>query len=248
MANGDYSYVFTFVNEGGGETVPSPVVDITVSGANDTVTLSNIPDGPTGISGPGLCNRRRIYRSLDGGAYQLLVQLDDADTTTGYVDTTLQADLLVDATMPLSTPDANTLTVHTAPLGNSTSLYDGVAPIGAHVSVETALPLGVWITLNVLPLSGYSVASGTGLTDLTALLNASLDAYFTSLEPGETIRYNAVVNAIHDTAGVDDYGSVLILVDGAAGVATNVVLTSGQACQYAPASSIFTEVSTGASL
>jgi len=241
LVPGSYDYVVTFLNEGGGETKPSPVITKVVVPGPSTgrITLSDIPLGPINVTGPGLCRGRRIYRSFSGAAVprlQLVTEIEN-NVTTSYVDGTAQT-----ALPGLSTPSASTLTPKFAPTSNSTSFYDGVAPVGAHVSIETITPLGVAINATIVPRAGYSIA-GTGTTvNLSTLLNASLEAYFDSLAPGQTVRYKSVENAIHDTPGVADFSGVQILAAPyVTPVTTNLPIDGDQATDFDSLASTWTE-------
>src|SRR5690606_16539329 len=43
LPDGTYSYVYSYVNESGGETLPSPAVTATTSTGSSQVTLTGIP-------------------------------------------------------------------------------------------------------------------------------------------------------------------------------------------------------------
>lgn len=239
---GTYKYAYTFVNEGGGQTKPSATVTqiVPAGTATNVVNLAAIPLGPSAVTGPGRCTARRIYRSFSGDVperLELVTELEN-NTTTTYVDTEAQGTLPAPA-MPSA---ADILTPHYAPSGNSTSLYNGVAPVGAHVTIETIVPLGVAVTATIVPLAGYAIGGGGTNVNLTTLLNASLEAYLDSLDPGATIRYKAIENAIHDTVGVADFSTVQILVAPySTPVTANVALGGDEACDYSSVQSVFTE-------
>lgn len=240
MLAGTYNYVFTYVNEGGGETKPSPAVTQVVPPGTSTnkITVDDIPLGPT-TPGPEAVTARRIYRSFSGDTiprFELVTELED-NTTTLYEDIEAQSTLPAPAE-----PSGVPLTAHYAPKSNSTSLYNGVAPIGAHVSIETITPLGVTVNATIVPAEGYSLA-GTGTTvNLSALIHASLEAYFDSLDPGQLIRFKDVENAIHDTVGVADFAGVEILADPyVTPVTTNLAIDGDQAVDYNSLAAILTE-------
>lgn len=79
---GDYDYrVAWFVNSGSStyESAPSGLISVPGVANNEQVTLSSLP-----VDGSGLWDGRRIYRSMDGGDFELL---DTIDATSGtYVD------------------------------------------------------------------------------------------------------------------------------------------------------------------
>lgn len=72
---GTYEYAVTFVTDGG-ETVIGVESSPVVLAANGQINLTNIPVGGTGTTA------RKIYRSVDGGDYQLVTTLSDNVTTT----------------------------------------------------------------------------------------------------------------------------------------------------------------------
>lgn len=81
LAGGNYSYIIVFVDTSGAEGLPSgPTATVTVpSGGNGSVTLSGLP------AAAGAFVSRRIYRSANGGPYELVAQINA--TSTSFVDT-----------------------------------------------------------------------------------------------------------------------------------------------------------------
>ena len=73
---GDYIYRITFLSDTGVESKPS--ADVSVKGVlvNQTVTLSNLPAGPTGTEA------RRIYRKVGTGNFKLVGTVNDNSTQT----------------------------------------------------------------------------------------------------------------------------------------------------------------------
>lgn len=243
MAEEEYEYVITYVNEAGGETEPSPLLtdgvgtSITLGAGEDTVTITDLPEGPTG-AGPTLCTRRRIYRSMNGGDFDLVTEIDDRATTTSYVDNTVQASL-----PDVSSPDGNTLVAKTAPVTNSTSTYTGLSPIGAQVTVETVTALDFFLTANVELEEGYALTDITGKVNVRTTLNEALDAFIQTLEPGEDIKYIDIQNVIHDTAGIADFNTVLLTVlPTYSAVTTNIVAADNSVFAFDSAQTAWTEV------
>lgn len=211
IAIGDYEYVFTFVNVGGGETPHSGVdstfteddgliVSISVTAANSAVELTDLPvPGPSGV-GVKNTEKRRIYRrnsaSTDENFY-LVGEITD-NSTDFFTDTLNDSDVY---------PSGSFVNRY-APVVNSTSLFNGVAPIGAHVTVETITSFNIAVNATIVPEAGYNLAGTGGNVNLTDKIAASLSAYFASLEPGATVYFVNVQNAIHDTDGVRDFRDV----------------------------------------
>jgi hypothetical protein len=208
IEDGQYEYLYTFVNVGGGETPhnaidgngdfqASQVLTVNVSSGTGTarVVLSDISVGPTGQSVENTV-MRRIYRrniaSSDPKFYLVGELINNYDDT--YVDTLNDDDVAL----------------RYAPVVNSTSLYNGVAPIGAHITVESISKLTVRVEATIVPRPGYNINGTGGNINLGDLIRDSLAAYFGLLVPGDTIYYVDVQNAIHDTPGVKDFRDVII--------------------------------------
>jgi uncharacterized phage protein gp47/JayE len=208
-ANADlagYEYVFTFVNVGGGETPHSAALeDLSEDGAviltsgpvsdGDTITLHDVPAGPTGTDVENTV-KRRIYRrnatSTDDHFYQVGQIL--GNVVSDFTDT------LSDSQVGL----------RYAPVVNSTSLFTGVAPIGAHITVESISEFAVSVSATIIPMPGYNLLGTGGNINLGRLIRASLDDYFDSLLAGQKVYYTDVQNAINDTAGVLDFRDVVL--------------------------------------
>lgn len=95
LGTGAYQYAVTFTTPGGGETLPGPVVNVTV-GAGQKVTLSALPVGPSWVTG------RNIYRTAVGAAQLKLVTSIADNQTASYVDS------LADASLGVNVPVSNT--------------------------------------------------------------------------------------------------------------------------------------------
>lgn len=234
---GTYQYVYTFVTQGGaGETTVSPAsVQHTTTGSTSkidltipAVTLLSTP--PIG-EGPTLITARRIYRrEIDAETdYELVTEITNNATTT-YADITAQADL-----------PAGSLDARIAPIINSTSMYNGEAPIGAHVTIVTIEVVLVSVTATIIPEDGYTVSGETGKINLAQTLHDNLNAFFQSLAPGVDVIYKDIENVIHDTDGVADFRDVELTAPGYAGVTTNIEVNPQESTQYDDASSVWTE-------
>lgn len=202
----NYEYVYSYVNVGGGETPhnaidldgdldTSQVLTVTVSSGTGSaeVVLEDIQPGPSGTSVENTI-KRRIYRrnanSVDTKFY-LVGEINDNFTTT-------------------FTDSAETAGLRFAPSVNSTSMFNGKAPIGAHVTVETISKLTIRVEGIIVPKPGYNLLGTGGNINLNDLIDTSLTSYFNSLNPGDTIYYVSIQNAIHDTEGVRDFRNIVI--------------------------------------
>lgn len=232
LAAADYQYVYTYMNEGAGETLPSPELAAvaTTTGGTSTVTLENIPVGPVGV-GPQAASTVRIYRleeSDPAAVYELIKEVTNTDAGGGVIADVVDSGLAAVGGTP--------------PGGNSTSLYDGLAPIGAHVTVETISRITVTVQASIVPASGYTLTGESGKTDLNAPVHASLTDYFNSLDPGVDIKYMDVLNAIHDTAGVEDFHTVTVTAPVVGAVSTNIAVADTNSVLYDANASTLTEV------
>lgn len=95
LTGGNYSYVVTFVTAFG-ETSQGPISNTALGVLNQSMQLTNIPLGPTGVvEGVAIPETiaRRIYRTTAGGtAYNLVTTLND-NTTTSFLDGVADANL-----------------------------------------------------------------------------------------------------------------------------------------------------------
>ncbi|MBX5455898.1 MAG: hypothetical protein IRZ31_03270 [Thermogemmatispora sp.] len=90
LSAGLYQYAVTFLSEGG-ETTPSPVISVSVTN-NSSVSLSNIPLGPTQPTSASSAFHnvigRNLYRTQAGGNTLLLLTTLAENSSTSYLDTT----------------------------------------------------------------------------------------------------------------------------------------------------------------
>lgn len=83
---GAYQYVYTWV-AGDGETLGSPVFNITTTTGNQKVNLTGIAVGPTGTTA------RKVYRTKVGATSLLLLTTISDNTTTTFSDTVADGSL-----------------------------------------------------------------------------------------------------------------------------------------------------------
>jgi uncharacterized phage protein gp47/JayE len=213
---GNYEYVITFLNVGDGETEHSAIdengdvvarhvygriIPFVVGASGSQVTLSAVPVGQTG-TGVTATTRRRIYRrntaSLDPRFYLVGTIADNG--TTVFVDSLNDVDIY----------PSNTVQNNYAPVVNSTSKFNGEAPIGAHVTVESISSFAIKVDATIIPDAAYSVLGLGGKINLGNLIRSSLQSYFDTVDAGTTIFIKDVENAIHDTTGVKDFRNVVL--------------------------------------
>lgn len=196
---GVYEYAYSFINVGKGETELSAHVEVEVTSGNQTVQLF-IEKGQSGLGVQNTIGRRIYRRKIDGAVsgepdsekYVLVAEVLNNDETS-YTDSSQFSDLPTWRGYPSGPYERRK-----APISNSTSLYDGLAPIGAHVSVQSITEETVWVGATIYPSVGYSLDGTGGTTNLTTLINDALAAYFTSLAAGEDIKIINIANILHD--------------------------------------------------
>lgn len=196
-------YRVTYLDDSGAETAPSPA-SIAVNATADKVELTDVPVGPTGTV------KRRIYRAMTvadhtTNNYRLVATINDNVTTTYQDNTTSVA------------------TNRLVPRTNNTSEFDGKAPMGMQVSVDTPIVVPIDVSVEIIPTTGYSLDGTGGTVALEAALAEALAAYITSLPPGGDVIYAHVASTFFDVAGVYDIDNLTV-----EGGTTNVSLEDGQ--------------------
>ncbi len=93
---GTFSYQVVFIDAQGNESPPSTATAGLAVAANDAIDLTAIPTNPGGL--PGEYVGRRIYRSLDGGDFKFLTEINEM-VTTAITDTASQASINGNATL-----------------------------------------------------------------------------------------------------------------------------------------------------
>jgi len=240
IEDGVYEYVYTFINVGKGETKPSAISRVIVGGGNNSVELS-IQKGQGGIGVQNTIGRRIYRRKVDGSIanevdsekFVLVAELLE-NSSTSYVDTAAFADLPT----WLGYPNGNdgTYQRRKAPRTNSTSVFDGEAPIGAHVTVESISEETIWVNATVLPSSGYSLDGSGGKLNLTSQLDAAIQNLFQNLDAGEDIKHISIANVLHDHPGVFDFKDLVLFSPlFPLGTTSNISIGPGVSPQYSAA-------------
>lgn len=88
---GNYQYAVTFLTPGG-ETPPSPLLNVSVTSGSQQVNLGNIPQGPATATTPGTAGNRvtgrNLYRSRVNDSVLALLTTLANNTSVAYSDTT----------------------------------------------------------------------------------------------------------------------------------------------------------------
>ena len=96
MEAGDYQYRVVFTDASGNESAASAANTAVTVSAGDAVDLTGISQATAGP--PANWTGRRLYRSMDGGAYTRLQDIADLTTTT-FTDTASQASISSNPTL-----------------------------------------------------------------------------------------------------------------------------------------------------
>lgn len=102
----------------------------------------------------------------------------------------------------------------------------GLAPVGASVTVATTTLVSVAVAATMTLASGYTLDGTSGTIAVRSDLDAAISAYLLSLDPGSTVILQHVVAVLFTVAGVVDVASVQLN-----GGTSNVTLTSLQTPQ-----------------
>lgn len=206
---GTHYYKVTFVDAHLGETKGGPAsAGVVVSTSAKQVDLTSIPIGPTGTS------KRKVYRATTAaGPFRLLSNgLIANNSATTLTDNDAAATLSAAATMPQT---------------NNTTQHDGIAPVGAWVFVDTPSTVAIDIVATVAFDDGYSLDGASGTTALREEIEASLQEYIDSLEPGEDVIYNHVRAQFFKVEGVYDVTALTV-----EGGSVNVAISVSEVADY----------------
>jgi hypothetical protein len=159
------------------------------------VTITDVPDGPTGVDVENTV-KRRVYRrradSTDDNFY--LVGEVIGNNVEDFTDNVADGDI----------------GLRYAAVVNSTSIFNGKAPIGAHVTVESISQFAVLVHATIIPETGYNLLGTGGNINLGNLLRNALKTFFDGLAAGAVVYYVDVENVIHDCPGVQDFRDVVL--------------------------------------
>ena len=237
IEDGIYEYVYTFINVGKGETKPTPASRVTVGTGNNSVEIT-LEQGQRGI---GVLNTigRRVYRRKvddpivgepDSSRYVLVTEILDNEQIS-YSDSDAYLSLPTWTGFP-SGPYQR----RKAPITNSTSLYDGESPIGAHVTVESITAETIFVNAEIYPESGFSVDGTGGTVNLTNTLDDALAAFFATLPAGQDVLIVDIENVIHDQAGVKDFRNTTMFSPAfPLGTTENIAIGPGVSASYSAA-------------
>ena len=96
LSVGSYLYALTFLTPGG-ETTPSPLLNVSTTSGNQQVNLSTIPAGPATTATPGAAinsvTGRNLYRTQVNGAQLFLLATLADNTSSSYSDNTADSQL-----------------------------------------------------------------------------------------------------------------------------------------------------------
>jgi hypothetical protein len=179
---GTYDYKITFT-DGSGETKGSTASN-SLAVTSKKIDLTAIPLGPTGTT------ERNIYRRIGSGKYFLVHTISD-NTATTYTD-----------------DNAPTATV--LPKTNNTTNSDGVAPIGAIVTVDTPAVVSIDVVATVTCETGYSLTGALGTVAIADAIEAALQEYIDSLAPGVDVVYRHVEAKFFTVTGVYDISGLTV--------------------------------------
>lgn len=110
---------------------------------------------------------------------------------------------------------AGTVTGLQNDLDPTAGLGDGRAPIGAQVTVTTAVALNITVAATVEPESGFTLDGTGGTVAIRADIEKALSDYIERVPPGGEVVFEqirgriAVVNGVHDVGGVTVNGGVV---------------------------------------
>ena len=172
------SYVYTYVNDVGFESAPSPATEITCK-PDDTVTITGFSAAPSGAYN---INRLRIYRTEAtstgvGASFFFLKEVPSSTTTTDDTNTTL-GEVLPSTTwlpapgIPQGGPNNLTEPALTCLIGLWNGMMAGISDRGVRFC-EAYIPYAWPIAYDVQPADYSPVALGTYSQVLVCLTNGN---------------------------------------------------------------------------
>lgn len=234
---GKYEYVYTFINVGKGETEPSARASVILTSGNQTVELG-LERGQGGLGVQNTIGRRIYRRKVDGAVsgqpdsekFVLVAEILNNDDTV-YTDTLAFADLPTWRGYPNGPYQRRKVSTT-----NTTSIYDGQSPIGAHVTVESISEETIWVSATVYPEVGYSLDGSGGTTNISDLIDEAIGTFFSTLQAGKDVKIVDIANVIHDLTGVKDFKDLkLYSPNYPTGTTDNISVSPGVSANYSTA-------------
>lgn len=251
---GVYEYVYTYINVGKGETRPSVPSKVIVEAPHNAVEVS-LTKGPAGIGVQNTIGRRIYRRKVDiqpnddfaAGRFNMVAEILDNSSLMFVDDQEFDAipkwfgkPAAVYGGYQFDNSDGPYIR-RLAPNSNSTSLFDGEAPVGAHVTVESITEETIWVSAEIYPASGWSVDGAGGRSNLTTALDTLLSDLFATLPAGQDVKIVDIMNVIHDHPGVKDFRNTLLYSPlHPTGTDENIVIGPGVTALYSTAGSFST--------
>src|SRR5215831_284491 len=146
LAAGTYEYCFTFVTASG-ETLPGDPTNAVTVAANHIISAANLPVGGPGTTG------RNLYRSLNGGPFQLVYQWPNNTATGVFADN----GLAVQPGTPPTVSSANRITLTASAVDPGAN---GNVAAGA-IAVLSDAPATLTSVINPVPFTGGSEPEDT---------------------------------------------------------------------------------------
>jgi hypothetical protein len=175
LGTGIYTYAVGY-NSADGTSIPGTTATITLSSSR-TVSISNIPTGPTGTVS------RTVYRSTVGSSALRVLTTISGNTVTTYTDTTTDTTLLTQASAPLQ----NSFGGAVRALNNSGTV--GVQMTGDGILAASTVLFGVGSIskINTFTWSAsasatfYTFSHGLGQTPKFVIANAPSSGWNTGI-------------------------------------------------------------------
>jgi len=243
------AYVYTFVNEWGEESAPSPASDPTTGDIDDTWVLSILDTTFTGLLTPNPLAKRRIYRTVTGTNSVDFRFVAEEDIGGGFASTYNDNESVDDVSLNESLP-SNGWTLPPAGLQGIVNMANGIMvgfigrdlyfsepyrphtwPIAYQVSVDAdIIGLGVY-------QSGVVVCTSSNPYVCTGVHPASMAlTRLHDVEPCQAFR--SIVNGLQGVTYASQNGLILVNQAGARNVTEPLVTRNEWRQDFSPATSI----------